>query len=295
MVDVLEGRAREPTGPIKAPRTYPGPGRPGNSLLQQVLDAENTDPQLRPRLRPSHLASDALLRPLALLQTTSGQVSSPRSRFSSSVVEGSDNLGLDGPGIEIAADRFGGEGQERRRRRRREEGGSDGSSSGFDDVGRGSDIDSGSGGEGGASGEAWKIRGSDRWWVECGSGRGDNKVVRWEDREWWWVKVVQQRRGVAEEARPEDRAEPGKGSLGGSETGERNVAKRRHGRPCGQQSMDEINGHCPQGEKASRFGLCRCRRFRCSGLCDHWQQRPDPQSVSSHHSPSPFLFLVGSA
>lgn len=294
MVEVLEGRAREPTGPIKAPRTYPGPGRPGNILLQRVLDAENTDP----RLRPSHLASDALLRPLALLQTTSGQVSSPtRSRFSSSVVEGSDNLGLDGPGIEIAADQFGGEGQERGRRRRREEGGSDGSSSGFDDVGRGSDIDSGSGGEGGASGEAWKIRGSDRWWAGCGSGRGDNnKVVRWEDREWWWVKVVQQRRGVAEEARPEDRAEPGKGSLGGSETGERNVAKRRHGRPCGQQSMDEINGHCPQGEKASRFGLCRCRRFRCSGLCDHGQQRPDPQSVSSHHSPSPFsLFLVGSA
>lgn len=302
MVEVLEGRAREPTGPIKAPRTYPGPGSPGNSLLQ-VLDVE-TNPQLRPRLRPSYLASDALLRSLALLQTR-GQIS-PRSRFSSSVVvEGSDNLvdnlGLDRPGIEIAAreaaNRFGGEGQkERRRRRRREVGRRDGSSarSGFDGEEGGSDIDSGSGGEGGASGEAWKIRRSDRWWAECGSGRGDNRAVRGEDKEWWWVKVVQQRRGVAEEARPEDRAEPGKGSLGGSETGERNVAKRRHGRPCGQQSMDEINGHCPQGEKASRFGLCRCRRFRCSGLCDHGQQRPDPQSVSSHHSPSPFLFLVGS-
>lgn len=102
---------------------------------------------------------------------------------------------------------------------------------------------------------------------------------------------MQQRRGVAEE--PEDRAEPGKGSLGGSETGERNVAKRRHGRPCGQQSMDEIDGHCPQGETASRFGLCRCRRFRCSGLCDDGQQRPDPQSVSfQHHSPSPFSFFL---
>ncbi|KOC61568.1 hypothetical protein WH47_05172 [Habropoda laboriosa] len=44
--------------------------------------------------------------------------------------------------------------------------------------------------------------------------------------------------------------------------------------------MDEINGHCPQGEKASRFRLCRCRRFWCSGLCDYWQQRPDAQSVS---------------
>lgn len=290
-MEVLEGRAREPTGPIKAPRTYPGPASPGNSLLQ-ALDAETN-----PRLRPSCLASDlALLRPLALRQIVSS-----RSRFftASVVVEGSDNklvdkLGLDRPiAAREAANRFGGEGQERGRGRRRGVGRRDGcwARSGFDGEEGGSDIEhGGSGGEGGASGEAWKTGRSDRWWwwAECGPGRGGDKEWWW----WWWgVRVVQQRRGVAEE--PEDRAEPGKGSLGGSETGERNVAKRRHGRPCGQQSMDEIDGHCPQGETASRFGLCRCRRFRCSGLCDDGQQRPDPQSVSfQHHSPSPFSFFL---
>lgn len=112
-MEVLEGRAREPTGPIKAPRTYPGPASPGNSLLQ-ALDAETN-----PRLRPSCLASDlALLRPLALRQIVSS-----RSRFftASVVVEGSDNklvdkLGLDRPiAAREAANRFGGEGQERGR------------------------------------------------------------------------------------------------------------------------------------------------------------------------------------
>lgn len=107
----------------------------------------------------------------------------------------------------------------------------------------------------------------------------DQLTTRRVEDKWCWGKVVPLKRGVLT-GRLEDRSEPGKGSFGRSETGERNVAKRRHGRPCGQQSMDEINGHCPQGEKASRFGLCRCRRFRCSSRCDHRQQRPGAQSVS---------------
>ncbi|XP_076287216.1 uncharacterized protein LOC143212367 [Lasioglossum baleicum] len=74
--------------------------------------------------------------------------------------------------------------------------------------------------------------------------------------------------------------EPKKGSRETSETGERNVAERRHGRPCGQQPVDEVDGHRPQGEEAPRLGIRRCR-FRGSGICDHWQQRSDAQSVSA--------------
>lgn len=37
------------------------------------------------------------------------------------------------------------------------------------------------------------------------------------------------------------------------ETGERNVAKWRYGRPCGQQPMDETYGYCAQGKETSRL------------------------------------------
>lgn len=84
-------------------------------------------------------------------------------------------------------------------------------------------------------------------------------------------------------ARFEDELEePESGSHVKSEAGERNVAERRHGHPCGQQSVDEADGHRPQGAEAPRFGVHRRRRcrFRGAGFSDHRQQRSDAQSVS---------------
>lgn len=79
----------------------------------------------------------------------------------------------------------------------------------------------------------------------------------------------------------EHKSEPTSGSCIKSEAGERNVAKRRHGHPCGQQSVDEADGHRPQGAEASRLGVHRRRcRFWSAGFSDHRQQRPDAQSVS---------------
>lgn len=104
-----------------------------------------------------------------------------------------------------------------------------------------------------------------------------------EKEQYKWIRVVP--------GRLEDLLEPRKGSCERSETGERNVAKRRHGRPCGQQSVDEINGHCPQGEETSRLGISRSRRFWSTGIRDHWQQRPDPQSVS-HTTCFPFFLIL---
>lgn len=83
-------------------------------------------------------------------------------------------------------------------------------------------------------------------------------------------------------ARFEYKSEPGSGSRVRSEAGERNVAKRWHGHPCGQQPMDEVDGHRPQGAEASRLGV-RCRRCRfwgSAGFSNHRQQRSDAQSVS---------------
>lgn len=83
-------------------------------------------------------------------------------------------------------------------------------------------------------------------------------------------------------ARFEHRSEPGPGSRVRREAGERNVAERRHGHPCGQQPMDEADGHRPQGAEAPRLGVHRrrCRRFWGAGFSDHRQQRSDAQSVS---------------
>lgn len=83
-------------------------------------------------------------------------------------------------------------------------------------------------------------------------------------------------------ARFEDKSEPDSGSIIKSEAGERNVAERRHGHPCGQQPVDEADGHRPQGAEASRIGVHRRRcHFRGAGFSDHWQQRSDAQSVST--------------
>lgn len=79
----------------------------------------------------------------------------------------------------------------------------------------------------------------------------------------------------------ENKSEPGSGSRVRSEAGERNVAERRHGHPCGQQSVDEADGHRPKGTEASRLGVHRRRcRFRGTGFSDHRQQRSNAQSVS---------------
>lgn len=82
-------------------------------------------------------------------------------------------------------------------------------------------------------------------------------------------------------ARFEYKSEPGLGSRVRSEAGERNVAERRHGHPCGQQPVDEVDGHRPQGTEASRLGVHRRRcRFWGAGFSDYRQQRSDTQSVS---------------
>lgn len=61
------------------------------------------------------------------------------------------------------------------------------------------------------------------------------------------------------------------------EAGERNVAKWGHGHPCGQQSMDEINGHCAQQRtKTSR----KCCRFWSANNWNQSQCGTGSQSVS---------------
>lgn len=77
-----------------------------------------------------------------------------------------------------------------------------------------------------------------------------------------------------------------RGSLRVCEAGERDVAKRGHGHPCGQQPVDEINGHCAQqGTKASRIWY----RFWNPSNFNQSQCRTGPQSVSYLFSN---LFLV---
>ena len=256
MVEVLERRAREPTGPIEAPRTYPGPGSPANRVLAAS----------RLQSRPSHQRPARLCHfHVFCVLTGDGQaLISKRLHADRAEAEGRQ------PSTDV---KLLGSSESRR-------------PLGIDVSARGTNASAVAGNE---HAERWNFArnrgGGESARVEkvcrccccccccCCEENKENKVTRGRDK-WCWREVVSARK------LEERRAEPRKGSLARSETGERNVAKRRHGRPCGQQSMDEIDGHCPQGEKASRFGLCRCRRFRCSGLCDHRQQRPDAQSVS---------------
>lgn len=94
-------------------------------------------------------------------------------------------------------------------------------------------------------------------------------------------------------ARFEDKSEPKLGSSIRSEAGERNVAERRHGHPCGQQPMDEADGHCPQGTETSRLGVHRRRcHFRGAGFSDHRQQRSNAQSVSFLFHTKNFLWYT---
>jgi len=127
--------------------------------------------------------------------------------------------------------------------------------------------------------------------------RGDPKLVAWNARGAKSEKLLsekvdptgQQDEREEQDVSPKDGSlaarfedkEPESGSYIKSEAGERNVAERRHGHPCGQQSVDEADGHRPQGAEASRIGVHRRRcRFRGAGFSDHRQQRSDAQSVS---------------
>lgn len=248
MVEVLEGRAREPTGPIEAARSYAGPASPAD----------------RVGLLRSHREHDLLASGLLCLANSHA-----------AVVHGGQGLPIAGTDFdrlrikdiararvafrapEIAVPRRVAFGEEREQQRRPV----------YGDLLAGRDH------------SARRLEGGDRGKLsdreETVEQRVKQKVVVVWDT---WETVVD---GSDElPTRLEETSEPGKGSCERCETGERNVAERRHGRPCGQQSMDEINGHCPQGKKASRLGVSRCRRFRGPGICDHRQQRPDPQSVS---------------
>lgn len=246
MVEVLERRAREPTGPIKAPRTYPGPA----SSLRL-----HSRPRQRLRLSPVPLDDHDLVvsRLLALLDRYSQRKLVHESQDYSIVDLPQPTIGdieniLDRLEIEVPV-------RVARSERNRKHGGNERRVERFDLA------------------YVAKVCQVDREGIE--EERIEKKS---EEVKWCREETVVQEGGVLS-ARLKVQLEPRKGSLQRNETGERNVAKRRHGRPCGQQSMDEINGHCPQGEKASRLELCR-RRFRCSGICDYWQQRPDAQSVS---------------
>nr|XP_012153185.1 PREDICTED: uncharacterized protein LOC105664196 [Megachile rotundata] len=234
MVEVFERRAREPTGPIKAPRTYPGPA----SSFDRVTRLHSR-PRQRLRLFRVPLKDDLLVSELLSLLD---RYSPRKSSRDYSILDLLDRLEIE---LLVRTDR-------KRAAVRRLEDRSD-----LAHVGRACQPD--------------------RERVEQEEIEKKTEEVKWCREE-----TVVRERGVLS-AKLKVRLEPRKGSVQRNETGERNVAKRRHGRPCGQQSMDEINGHCPQGEKASRLGLCRCRRFRCSGLCDYWQQRPDAQSFTFYN------------
>ena len=73
-----------------------------------------------------------------------------------------------------------------------------------------------------------------------------------------------------------NKCEPQRGSLSSRKAGECNVAKRGHGRPCGEQPLDEVDGYSAQGKETSRYR----RNFWCAGVWSRWNRRTGPQSVS---------------
>ncbi|KZC04688.1 PREDICTED: uncharacterized protein LOC107191443 [Dufourea novaeangliae] len=270
MVEVLERRAREPTGPIKAPRTYAGPGTPVDRCRQVEL-----------WLRVSRVLLEDDLLAWRLLASIDRCCSYPPRK----VADGGQNFSALGqPRVEditrvgAAFGRLEIEDAASRENRKKKNGervvvvvvDTD-----RDQIGNETEE---------TREESEKVKKVNKQ-EEHEEQKEQKEQNKPRDK---WDKVVHG--GGVLSSRLEGRLEPRKGSCERSETGERNVAKRRHGRPCGQQSMDEINGHCSQGEETSRLEFRRCRRFRCSGLCDYWQQRSDPQSVS--HTTACFMFLV---
>lgn len=73
------------------------------------------------------------------------------------------------------------------------------------------------------------------------------------------------------------------------EAGERDVAERGHGHPCGQQPMDETYGHCAQGTTASRLRRWNYQRPGDDCRCE---QRKSPHSVSFSILFSRLFFFV---
>ncbi|KAG7211542.1 hypothetical protein KM043_010801 [Ampulex compressa] len=221
MVEVLEGRAREPTGPCRAPRTHPGPGSRAEVALlatgrgQEALQDSEDDEDVALDA-PQARAGSRVDRELGLERAAGPRDTDLVVRADHPKVRLADRRGL----ARFEAD----------------------------------------------SGGPLEREAAPR---VAGSGFG-----------------ARQGEGAVPLVRLEQRLEPGKGSQARTETGERNVAERRHGRPCGQQSMDEVDGHRSQGTKASRLELRRRRRFWGSGISDHRQQRPDAQPVSN----PPFSF-----
>jgi len=194
MVEVLGGRAREPTGPRRAPRTYPGPVQ---LQVHRVGPRENVK-----IISEVQIWEDSKDRGICVFETSSekNQVR-PRYAVVALYVQGTKSEKLPSEKIDPT---------------------------------------------------------------------GQNETEKEED-------VSPSKRPFA--ARFEYKSEPDPGSCIKSEAGERNVAERRHGHPCGQQPVDEVNGHRPQGTETSRFHR-RCCCFWSAGFSDHRQQRSDAQSVS---------------
>lgn len=195
MVEVLGGRAREPTGPHRAPRTYPG-------LVQ--LQVRRVSP--RKDIKVISVAQkDSKSRGICIFETSS-EKSQVRSKLIARYVQGAKNEKLPSEKIDPT--------------------------------------------------------GQDETEKEDVSPSGRPFAARSISR----LKY---------------KSEPDPGSCVRSEAGERNVAERRHGHPCGQQPMDEVNGHRPQRTETSRLRIYRRRcRFWGAGFSDHRQQRSDAQSVS---------------
>lgn len=81
-----------------------------------------------------------------------------------------------------------------------------------------------------------------------------------------------------------NKCEPQRGSLSSRKAGERNVAERGHGCPCGEQPLDEVDGNSAQGKETSRYRRC----FWCSRVYNRWSSRTGPQSVSLNY----FSFII---
>lgn len=203
MVEVLGGRAREPTGPRRAPRTYPGPVQ---------LQVRRVGPREDVKVTPvAQLWQDSKDRGICVLETSSekGQV---RPTLIVRYIQSATSVKLPSEKID-----------------------------------------------------------------PTGQGETEKEDVSPSERPF--------------AAKFEYKSEPDPGSCVRSEAGERNVAERWHGHPCGQQPVDEVNGHRPQGTETSRLGVHRRRcRFWGTGFSDHRQQRTDAQSVSVFN-PKEFLHI----
>lgn len=211
MVEVLGGRAREPTGPRRAPRTYPGPVQ---------LQLHRAGPR-----EDIEVPSVAQLGRVPKDRGTEPRVPFGPARYALETSPEEDR----GRTVELVA-------------------------------------------RNGRSAKSEQLPSEEA----DPTGQDEAKEEEEEKEE----DISPSRRPLA--ARFQHKSEPVSGSCIRSEAGERNVAERRHGHPCGQQPVDEAHGYRPQGTPTSRFGVHRRRcRFWGAGFSDHRQQRSDAQSVST--------------